>query len=321
MGAGGAGGTGFVEVRPARIRDDQQAPAVIRNLRRVAQAAVLAERHAEHEHVRSRLDGEKRSRIVTVVDAIIGAAAANEAVDSSQRLAIGPRQQLPRAGDEVDHANALAVVGNEQVPSVGAERGALPALAHASLDHRDEASAVSRERIDGTVLAVADEDARWRDGDIAGMKAPRAGRDAASDTSVRVDGDQRSALARMDTADAGGTIRRDPQALPLAVPAYGERVETCRQGGQRATREAAREDLPVEDAGKPNGLSVARNAFDDAVLRIDVENRLRLRRDGGSEAQQSYQRSAPATSFCSFEWIDPDAATYSPRSNARSAPR
>ncbi len=83
----------------------------------------------------------------------------------------------------------------------------------------------------------------------------------------------------------------------------------------------ASEDLPVKNARYENGRTVARDAFDEPVFGIDGEERLRLDRGRRSKGQKADQRKAPAMSFCSFEWIADDPARYSPRSNARSAPR
>ena len=70
------------------------------------------------------------------------------------------------------------------------------------------------------------------------------------------------------------------------VPGDRERMDAGRQRGQRPAGLAAGEDLPIEDARHPDGRSVARNAFDEAVLRVDRQHRLRLQRGSGRGKQR-----------------------------------
>src|SRR5437763_17027208 len=153
------------------------------------------------------------------------------------------------------------------------------------------------------------------------MEAARRCCDTGDDASGTIERDQGSALARLDRGDAGWAISGDPQALAGCIPGDGEWVQWRRERGDRSAGGAAGKYLPIEDARYPDRLAVAGNAFDQPVPWIDRQHCLRLNGRRSDERKQADQRSAPAISFCSLEWIDPAAATYSPRSNARSDPR
>jgi hypothetical protein len=105
------------------------------------------------------------------------------------------------------------------------------------------------------------------------------------------------------------------------IPCQRKRMQSGRERGQRPATRVAGDDLTVENARHEDGRAIARDAFDEAVLWVDREERLRLDRSCRGKGQQSDQRKAPAMSFWSLEWMAEDPATYSPRSKARSAPR
>lgn len=98
-------------------------------------------------------------------------------------------------------------------------------------------------------------------------------------------------------------------------------MESGRQSGEDPAVRPASEDLTIEHARDPDGRAVAGDALDETVLGIDGQDRLRLYRRRRSEGQKADQRSAPAISFWSLEWIADEPATNSPRSNDRSEPR
>ena len=175
--------------------------------------------------------------------------------------------------------------------------------------------------MDRAVLTIANEDSFGRGRNIAWVEAPRRRRNAGDDATGAAESNQRASVASLDQWNAWGAVGCNPKALSASIPGNCERMDS---GGQRRDRSASRatgEDLPIEDAGNPDRRSVACDALDEAVFRIDRKDRLRLDRRCCSEGQQADQRSAPAISFCSLEWIELEPATNSPRSSARSAPR
>ena len=139
--------------------------------------------------------------------------------------------------------------------------------------------------IDSAVLAIADEHAAAIAETSPGWKVPVTGRHARHQLAAGSQRDQRAAIAWRDRRNAWRAVRRNPQAIAASDPTQcANGCSPRRQSRDRAAGGSAREDLTVENARYPYRPAVAGDAFDQAMLGIDREHRLRLDRGCSSRA-------------------------------------